>query len=226
MFSCSCFAKMEASTSKQRSPKCTKITDYFSKERPVTEQRDRAMLTFLTRYQPTAILRHKRLVGRPRSQSRPDPVTQAPPQSSLEVEEVQRNKSRGVYKSFSLRQKLEIVKFARENSEAAASRWFGVARYTVYGWKDIDKEPSDKKVSTTTKGKHMRKGAGRPLSYSQEVDEELLSWVLYQRDLQIGIRRQDIRHKAMTLISLSCLNFKASNGWIDRFMCRHPLSIR
>ena len=48
----------------------------------------------------------------------------------------------------------------------------------------------------TTKGKHTKKGAGRHLSYSQEIDEELLSWVLHQRDLQVGVRRHDIRFKA------------------------------
>ena len=132
-----------------------------------------------------------------------------------------------MFTTYSLRQKLEIVKFARANSERAASQRYGVSRSTIYGWKDIDKEPATKKkVSTTTKGKHMKKGAGRNLSYSQEIDEELLSWVRYQRDLQIGVRRQDIQFKAKAMLSERCPSFKASNGWVDKFMCRHSLSIR
>ena len=218
----------------QRSPKRRKITDFFQKELPnidneqqETEPEQQVMPMFLRRYQPTSVLRRKGPVGRPRRPSQPDAVTDSQPESSQEPEDTENKKPRGVYKSYSLRQKLEIVKFARENSERAASRRYGVSRSTIYGWKDIDKEPATKKkISTITKGKHVKKGAGRNLSYSQEIDEELLSWVLHQRDLQIGVRRQDIQFKAKAMLSERCPSFKASNGWVDKFMCRHSLSIR
>ena len=109
----------------------------------------------------------------------------------------------------------------------AASRRYGVSRSTIYGWKDIDKEPATKKkVSTTTNGKHTKKGAGRHLSYSQEIYEELLSWVLHQRDLQIVVRKEDIQFIAKLMLSERCPSFKASNGWVDKFMCHYSLSIR
>ena len=216
----------------QRNPKRRKITDFFQKELPNTKQQEtepeqQVMPMFLRHYQPTLVPRRKGPVGRPRHQSQPDSVTESQPESSQEPEDTENNKPRGVYKSYSLHQKLEIVKFARKNSERAASRRYGVSRSTIYGWKDIDKEPATKKeVSTTTKGKHTKKGAGRHLSYSQEIDKELLSWVLHQRDLQVGVRRQDIQFKAKAMLSERCPSFKASNGRVDKFMCRHSLSIR
>ena len=220
----------------QKSPKRRKITDFFQKQTPTTEwqqqpetePQQQVMPAFLTRYRPTSVPRHKGPVGRFRkhSQSLSD-STEAQPGSSQEPEEAGIKKPRGVYKSFSLHQNLEIVKFARENSEHAASRRYGVSWSTIFGWKDIDKEPATKKkVPTITKGKHTKKGAGRHLSYSQEIDEELLSWVLHQRDLHIGVRRQDIQFKAKALISERHLDFKVSSGWMDKFMCRHSLSVR
>ena len=45
---------------------------------------------------------------------------------------------------YSLRQKLEIVAYAPEHTEAEASRYYGVSRSTIYGWRNIDKEPIQK----------------------------------------------------------------------------------
>ena len=65
----------------------------------------------------------------------------------------------------------------------------------------IGSAATKKKVSTTTKGKHTKKGAGRRFSYSQKIDEELLSRMLHWRDLQMGVRRQDIQFKAKAMLS-------------------------
>ena len=92
-----------------------------------TEPQQQVMSVFLRRYQPTSVPRRKGPVGRPRRQSQSDSVTETRPESCQEPEETESKKPRGVYKSFSLRQKLEIVKFARENSERAASRRHGVS---------------------------------------------------------------------------------------------------
>ena len=106
----------------QRSPKRRKITDFFQKELPNTKQQEtepeqQVMPMFLRRYQPTSVPRRKGPVGRPRRQSQPDAVTESQPENSQEPEDTENNKPRGVYKSYSLRQNLEIVEFARENSE-------------------------------------------------------------------------------------------------------------
>lgn len=121
--------------------------------------------------------------------------------------------------------KMEIVNYARQtNSEASASAKYGVSRSTIYGWRNVDKEPAIKKMSKRKKGKHIKKGAGRPLTYSKEIEDDLIAWVLKQRDLQVPVSRQDIQHKA--LIKPSNPSFAASAGWMDKFMCRHSLSVR
>ena len=121
---------------------------------------------------------------------------------------------------------MEIVRYARQHSEAAASQKYAVSRSTIYGWKDIEKEPIENKVAKAVMGKHTKKGAGRPISYPQSFDEDLIEWVLRQRDLVVPVRRQDIQLKATALITPDCPHFKASNGLVDKFMHRHSLSLR
>ena len=150
----------------QRSPKRRKITDYFQTQPPNAEQQETELQQqekpiFLRRYQPTSIPRCKHPVGRPQSQSRSDSVSQTQPESSQEPEEIQNKKPRGIY---SLHQKLEIVKFARANSEVAASWRYRVAWSPICGWKDIDKEPSTKKVSIITKGIKAHKEGSRKMT--------------------------------------------------------------
>lgn len=136
---------------------------------------------------------------------------------------------RGVYRSYSLKQKIEIVRYARQvDSEASAGVKYGVSRSTICGWRNIDKQPIafDKKNSKHRKGKNIKRGAGRPISYSTEIEDDLIAWVLKQRDLQIPVRRQDIQHKAIAMIKVKNPLFKASDGWVNRFVIRHSLSIR
>ena len=108
---------------------------------------------------------------------------------------------------------------------------YKVARSTIYGWKDVDKIPAavakaKRKFPSSRKGKHLKKGAGRPMTYSKEIDENLLAWVLKQRDLHLPVRRLELKLKAKALICPTYPNFKASNGWVEKFMCRHSLSLR
>lgn len=213
------------------SPKRRKVTDYFEKLPRSTEQQD--FPAFLKQYHPTDIPRRpsrsKRPVGRPR---KTDSVRHADIESSQQTPETLKQSSeeskgtrKGVYRSYSLSQKLEIVRFARVHSEAAASRKYSVSRSTIYGWKDIDKEPIAK-ISMATKGKHLKRGAGRPISYPLALEEELIEWVLRQRDLQLPVRRQDIQMRATGLITPHHPSFKASCGWVEKFMARHSLSLR
>ena len=207
----------------EKSPKRRRITDFFQKL-PNSDSPAPEMPHFLTRFEPTQVPRRKRSVGQPRRVC-PESTDEVPTSSAepdAQQPEEESMATRGVYRSYSLRQKIEIVRFARQNSEAAASRKYGVSRSTIYG---IDKEPMAK-VPVTTKGKHTKKGAGRQLTYSQCIDDELLSWILHQRDLQVTVRRLDIQLKAKALIGSDLPQFKASSGWVDKFMCLHSLSIR
>lgn len=108
---------------------------------------------------------------------------------------------------------------------------YKVAQSTIYGWKDVDKTPAavakvKKKFLSARKGKHLKKGAGRPITYSKEIDDSLIAWVLKQRDLHLPVGRLELKLKAKVLICPTLPNFKASSGWIEKFMRRHSLSLR
>ena len=80
-----------------------------------------------------------------------------------------------------------------------------------------------KKFPSSKRGKHC---AGRPMTYSKDIDDNLIAWVLKQRDLHLPVWRLELKLKAKALICLQLPNFKASSGWIEKFMCRHSLSLR
>ena len=60
----------------------------------------------------------------------------------------------------------------------------------------------------------VKKGAGWPLTYSMEINEQLLVWVLENCDLYLLITIPLLQAKAMELIGTECPDFKASSGWV------------
>ena len=204
--------------------KCKTILDYYGKEKPLSHH---AYPKFLRRYNPTEIPR-----GSTRSNSRKTTdVACTSNQNSSRTPFHHGKEKRGSYKTYSLNHKLKIVQYARKNSEYAASVHYKVARSTIYGWKNIDQTPAaiaktQQKYPSTKKGKHIKTGAGRPLTYPKEIDESVIAWVLRQRDLHLPVRRLELKLKARALICPTLPNFKASSGWVEKFMHRHSLSLR
>ena len=134
---------------------------------------------------------------------------------------------RATYKLYSFARKLEVIAYAKANTEAKAARHFQIPRTTIRVWKGLDVSPANyTKRSLKAKGKHIRKGAGRPLSYAQQFEEELVQWILESRDQQIPIQRKTIQHKALAIIKPHCPSFKVSDGWLQKFMQRNSLSLR
>ena len=69
----------------------------------------------------------KRPVGRPRKSSATDSDSPEPCGT-----ESSNGTQRGIYHSYSLSQKVEIIFFAKQHSEAAANRKYAVSRSTIY----------------------------------------------------------------------------------------------
>ena len=110
-------------------PKRQKLTDFFTRLPSTSEPEE--FPGFLRRFQPTDVLRRavrpKRPVGRPKKSPPTDSTctgSRPPPDENTEVE---KGAVSGVYQSYSLRQKLEIVPYAREHTEAEAGRHYGVS---------------------------------------------------------------------------------------------------
>ena len=67
------------------------------------------------------------------------------------------------------------------------------------------------------KGKTHRKGAGRPLSYSPEKEQTIVSCILEIRDLHLPVSIAEVKEKARKVVGEDNPKFKVGNGWIQKF---------
>lgn len=74
--------------------------------------------------------------------------------------------------------------------------------------------------------KGNKPGAGRPLTYPIEVDNELVAWILQLLDLHAPLSTLMLKEKAKKVIQPHNHKFSASNGWLEKFFKRHRLSLR
>jgi len=68
-------------------------------------------------------------------------------------------------------------------------------------------------------------GSGRRLSYSTEIDEKLLHWVKKFQENKVNVTREMLQKQALSLIQPECPDFKASSGWVEKFLVRHGLTL-
>ena len=68
-------------------------------------------------------------------------------------------------------------------------------------------------------------GSGRRLSYSTETDERLLHWVKKFQENKVNVTREMLQKQALSLIQPECPEFKASSGWVEKFLVRHGLTL-
>ena len=196
-----------------------KLTDYFTPASTPT----RGMPHFLQRYNPqrSAIKRRDLFQddtgGGP---SREGPSAISGPSTSHNNP----GERSTVNKTYTLAKKLEILQYVCSHSETEAARHFEIPRTTIRGWKGLDRQPIDRKKSRKRKGKN-KAGAGRPLSYSEDLEDELIQWILEMQDMNLPIQRQHVQRRAKALIQPHLATFKASAGWLDKFLKRHSLTL-
>ena len=72
-----------------------------------------------------------------------------------------------------------------------------------------------------------RKGQGRKISYPQDLEDKLVAWILEKREAEfVAVSTQMIRLKALSLIKDTNPKFKASDGWVRKFMKRNDLVLQ
>ena len=134
----------------------------------------------------------------------------------------QSSKCRTIHKMYSRGQKNKIAYYARHHGIRAAVRHYGVHHRNVQRWMG---ESLDK-IKNPGKRKH-RKGQGRKTSYSQELEDKLVAWILEKREeAYVAVSTQMIHLKALSLIRPVNPQFKASDGWLRKFMTRNNLVLR
>lgn len=123
--------------------------------------------------------------------------------------------------SYKIKFKLQVVQYAHENGKKAAARKFNVDGKNVRRWcqqRDNLQQAGPKKCSLRTQ--HCK--------YPQ-VEEELYQYVLATRKNGFAVTTEMLLFEASKIArqrNIPANEFKASYGWLRRFMARKDLSIR
>ncbi|GAB6028381.1 hypothetical protein CHUAL_002548 [Chamberlinius hualienensis] len=125
-------------------------------------------------------------------------------------------------KFLTVKQKLEILKSLKNGkTQAAVSRDTGIPRQTVSKiWlqqemiqRELDKHNSGRKKFTQEK--------------YEMINSALLEWYNSQRSQNISLNGPTLQDKAKYFAEqLKITNFKASNGWLEKWKSRHGISFR
>lgn len=92
----------------------------------------------------------------------------------------------------------------------------------------IKKEFQNKVMGKSNNAKKERIkpcGSGRRLSYATQTDANLLRWVKDLQENKINVTREMLQRQALALIQLECPDFKASSGWVEKFLVRHGITL-
>ena len=131
----------------------------------------------------------------------------------------------GRYRTYSLQFKTSVVMEQVHTPVGELSERYDIPRSTIFSW-EKQLRMKNRKVPVAARGLHLRSGSGRKLSYPKEVDEEIAEWILIRRDAHLPVSTELVKAKAKLLIKPHNPQFRASKGWLEKFLSRHSLSMR
>ena len=116
--------------------------------------------------------------------------------------------------------KLQVVKFAIDNSNNSAASWkFGIDEKLVQDWRR--KIDNIKSLPKTKCADHGRK------CQWPELEKKVVEWVEENRKSGLAVTRNLIRlHAKKTAQQMNIDNFLVSSGWCTRFMKRNKLVLK
>ena len=173
----------------------------------------------------------KRPVGRPRKrpredpEAREDPKTPGDPLLPSESGEASQSSSENtkpskkVRAAYTMAKKQKVVKYAKQHSIYQACKHFKLSPGTIRPWMKIDFSKENTIVFRVA-------GSGRKLTYPIEKEEQLVAWVLEQRDLHFPVTIPHIMDQAILTIQPSTPSFQGSRGWVQKFMRQNNFSLR
>ena len=98
---------------------------------------------------------------------------------------------------------------------------FNIHQKNCQRWLDLELENPNKHC------RKFNKGQGRKISYSHELEEQLVKWILEKREeSNIAVSTEMIRLKGLSLITPSVLDFQACDSWLRKFLSRNNLVLR
>ena len=125
--------------------------------------------------------------------------------------------------SYTAKFKISVAKFAKENNITKASEKFDVDRKRVRTWvAELDSGKLTKLPPATRRAS----GGGRKLR-DAEVDQELFEWFSERRSNGARITGKALLKEAQhRFFTAGVVTFKASRGWLQKWMKRHSVSTR
>lgn len=117
--------------------------------------------------------------------------------------------------------KLRVIQLAEERGEHHVAKLFNVDRKRVREW-CINKE----KIGSLAETRKRVDGGGCGLKYP-DIEERLLKWFADKRASGARVMGQSLKYEALQLHKESgSQQFKASNGWYNKFKKRNNISMR
>lgn len=126
------------------------------------------------------------------------------------------------YNNYTAKFKLSVIEFAEEKGNCAAAKHFNVNESHVRYWK---KQKSS--LQNTKPGRRAFRGPKQ--GKFPAVEEELLKYVRQMRSSCLAVSCEMLQFEARKIAhekGIPAAAFKASRGWVTRFMRRHQLSLR
>lgn len=135
-------------------------------------------------------------------------------------------------KKYNLSFKKEVIAYAEINGNQPASRRFSVDERRIREWR-ATKSNIEGLLGTAAKAKQRCIGGGGRKPLSAKLEEVMLEWIESRRSRGLRVscklimKKAEITHRDMTENNLvDGDDFKASRGWLCRFMKRNGLSLR
>ena len=129
-------------------------------------------------------------------------------------------------KNYDMHFKLEVVAYSENTINQGLQK---TRRFLVHASKIRPKQKAQLEaqlkasLSCFISSSKRLQGAGRSLK-DKDFDERLINWVREQRQKKLHVNRTMIQKESLTLSIDE--NFKASNGWLEKFLLRHNLFSR
>uniref|UniRef100_A0A3B3QBL3 HTH CENPB-type domain-containing protein n=1 Tax=Paramormyrops kingsleyae TaxID=1676925 RepID=A0A3B3QBL3_9TELE len=122
-------------------------------------------------------------------------------------------------KSYTAEYNLRVISFAKENSNRAAHREFGISGKLMRDWRKVkDSLHIMKRLKKANCGHKAR----WPI-----LEQKLREWILEQRAKGRGLSMLQVRLKAQTMArEIDLQDFQGGPSWCFRFMERNQLSMR
>ena len=128
------------------------------------------------------------------------------------------------YKNYTLKFKLEVIDFAKKNSNKRAAHYFDVNRKRVIEWRKSEEALRNRKEDSSQA--RRLQGGGRLLKF-EEIDHALMETIRERRSAGARVTGKFIKTEALRLHKRNGnQQFRASSGWLQKFMRRHKLATR